>query len=230
MKFFIIILYLLPLRILFNWEIKFEKPKNDNVKIIKVNGNITKFGVSDDNYFSTSDIYVKISDSKLETYIEEYEIFPEKIKYHSYNINKKFQKKNFLCKIFSNEDILKNKKNIEKKLVILKYLKEIFEWNEELPSFKMKNSSYIILQNKDTTYIVDLNDSEKQEQILEQEFEIISETIKDFEINKFSYYKTDLKYKNFLSNNKSKNIKILNKILNNEILHFYEELKDYILN
>ena len=147
MKLFILILYLLLLENLFSWEIKLENPKDNKIKITKTKGSITTFGFFP-NYLKNSNINVKIPNRKLETLLEEFEISEREINHNLYIVNDKLYKKFLVSETFKieNKEILNNTNNIRKILMILRNLNETFEWNEELPVFKIKNSDYVIIQ------------------------------------------------------------------------------------
>ena len=174
MKLFILILYLLLLENLFSWEIKLENPKDNKIKITKTKGSITTFGFFP-NYLKNSNINVKIPNRKLETLLEEFEISEREINHNLYTVNDKLYKKFLVSETLKieNKEILNNTNNIRKILMVLRNLNETFEWNEELPVFKIKNSDYVIIQSKYGSYLLDLDNLKENREISEYEYKEI---------------------------------------------------------
>jgi len=208
MKLFILILYLLLLENLFSWEIKFENPKDNKIKITKTKGSITTFGFFPD-YLKNSNINVKIPNRKLETILEEFEISEREINHNLYTVNDKLYKKFLVSETFKieNKEILNNTNNIRKILMILRNLNETFEWNEELPVFKIKNSDYVIIQSKYGSYLLDLDNLKENREISEYEYKVINDSIQNLK-NINDYYKL--------------NSKILDNFFYNKIFNFYK--------
>ena len=208
MKLFILILYLLLLENLFSWEIKLENPKDNKIKITKTKGSITKFGFFPD-YLKNSNINVKIPNRKLETLLEEFEISEREINHNLYTVNDKLYKKFLVSETFKieNKEILNNTNNIRKILMILRNLNETFEWNEELPVFKIKNSDYVIIQSKYGSYLLDLDNLKENREISEYEYKVINDSIQNLK-NINDYYKL--------------NSKILDNFFYNKIFNFYK--------
>ena len=208
MKLFILILYLLLLKNLFSWEIKLENPKDNKIKITKTKGSITKFGFFPD-YLKNSNINVKIPNRKLETLLEEFEISEREINHNLYTVNDKLYKKFLVSETFKieNKEILNNTNNIRKILMILRNLNETFEWNEELPVFKIKNSDYVIIQSKYGSYLLDLDNLKENREISEYEYKVINDSIQNLK-NINDYYKL--------------NSKILDNFFYNKIFNFYK--------
>ena len=208
MKLFILILYLLLLENLFSWEIKLENPKDNKIKIIKTKGSITTFGFFPD-YLKNSNINVKIPNRKLETLLEEFEISEREINHNLYTVNDKLYKKFLVSETFKieNKEILNNTNNIRKILMILRNLNETFEWNEELPVFKIKNSDYVIIQSKYGSYLLDLDNLKENREISEYEYKVINDSIQNLK-NINDYYKL--------------NSKILDNFFYNKIFYFYK--------
>ena len=208
MKLFILILYLLLLENLFSWEIKLENPKDDKIKITKIKGSITTFGFFPD-YLKNSNINVKISNRKLETLLEEFEISEREINHNLYTVNDKLYKKFLVSETLKieNKEILNNTNNIRKILMILRNLNETFEWNEELPVFKIKNSDYVIIQSKYGSYLLDLDNLKENREISEYEYKVINDSIQNLK-NINDYYKL--------------NSKILDNFFYNKIFNFYK--------
>lgn len=208
MKLFILILYLLLLENLFSWEIKLENPKDNKIKITKTKGSITTFGFFPD-YLKNSNINVKIPNRKLETLLEEFEISEREINHNLYTVNDKLYKKFLVSETFKieNKEILNNTNNIRKILMVLKNLNETFEWNEELPVFKIKNSDYVIIQSKYGSYLLDLDNLKENREISEYEYKVINDSIQNLK-NINDYYKL--------------NSKILDNFFYNKIFNFYK--------
>ena len=208
MKLFILILYLLLLKNLFSWEIKLENPKDNKIKITKTKGSITTFGFFP-NYLKNSNINVKIPNRKLETLLEEFEISEREINHNLYTVNDKLYKKFLVSETFKieNKEILNNTNNIRKILMILRNLNETFEWNEELPVFKIKNSDYVIIQSKYGSYLLDLDNLKENREISEYEYKVINDSIQNLK-NINDYYKL--------------NSKILDNFFYNKIFNFYK--------
>ena len=208
MKLFILILYLLLLENLFSWEIKLEDPKDNKIKITKTKGSITTFGFFPD-YLKNSNINVKIPNRKLETLLEEFEISEREINHNLYTVNDKLYKKFLVSETFKieNKEILNNTNNIRKILMILRNLNETFEWNEELPVFKIKNSDYVIIQSKYGSYLLDLDNLKENREISEYEYKVINDSIQNLK-NINDYYKL--------------NSKILDNFFYNKIFNFYK--------
>ena len=208
MKLFILILYLLLLENLFSWEIKLENPKDNKVKITKTKGSITTFGFFPD-YLKNSNINVKIPNRKLETLLEEFEISEREINHNLYTVNDKLYKKFLVSETLKieNKEILNNTNNIRKILMILRNLNETFEWNEELPVFKIKNSDYVIIQSKYGSYLLDLDNLKENREISEYEYKVINDSIQNLK-NINDYYKL--------------NSKILDNFFYNKIFNFYK--------
>jgi len=208
MKLFILILYLLLLENLFSWEIKLENPKDNKIKITKIKGSITTFGFFPD-YLKNSNINVKIPNRKLETILEEFEISEREINHNLYTVNDKLYKKFLVSETFKieNKEILNNTNNIRKILMILRNLNETFEWNEELPVFKIKNSDYVIIQSKYGSYLLDLDNLKENREISEYEYKVINDSIQNLK-NINDYYKL--------------NSKILDNFFYNKIFNFYK--------
>jgi len=208
MKLFILILYLLLLENLFSWEIKLENPKDNKIKITKIKGSITTFGFFPD-YLKNSNINVKIPNRKLETLLEEFEISEREINHNLYTVNDKLYKKFLVSETFKieNKEILNNTNNIRKILMILRNLNETFEWNEELPVFKIKNSDYVIIQSKYGSYLLDLDNLKENREISEYEYKVINDSIQNLK-NINDYYKL--------------NSKILDNFFYNKIFNFYK--------
>jgi len=208
MKLFILILYLLLLENLFSWEIKLENPKDDKIKITKIKGSITTFGFFPD-YLKKSNINVKIPNRKLETLLEEFEISEREINHNLYTVNDKLYKKFLVSETLKieNKEILNNTNNIRKILMILRNLNETFEWNEELPVFKIKNSDYVIIQSKYGSYLLDLDNLKENREISEYEYKVINDSIQNLK-NINDYYKL--------------NSKILDNFFYNKIFNFYK--------
>ena len=208
MKLFILILYLLLLENLFSWEIKLENPKDNKIKITKTKGSITTFGFFPD-YLKNSNINVKIPNRKLETLLEEFEISEREINHNLYTVNDKLYKKFLVSETFKieNKEILNNTNNITKILMILRNLNETFEWNEELPVFKIKNSDYAIIQSKYGSYLLDLDNLKENREISEYEYKVINDSIQNLK-NINDYYKL--------------NSKILDNFFYNKIFNFYK--------
>ena len=208
MKLFILILYLLLLENLFSWEIKLENPKDNKIKITKTKGSITTFGFFPD-YLKNSNINVKIPNRKLETLLEEFEISEREINHNLYTVNDKLYKKFLVSETFKieNKEILNNTNNIRKILMILRNLNETFEWNEELPVFKIKNSDYAIIQSKYGSYLLDLDNLKENREISEYEYKVINDSIQNLK-NINDYYKL--------------NSKILDNFFYNKIFNFYK--------
>ena len=208
MKLFILILYLLLLENLFSWEIKLENPKDNKIKITKTKGSITTFGFFPD-YLKNSNINVKIPNRKLETLLEEFEISEREINHNLYTVNNKLYKKFLVSETFKieNKEILNNTNNIRKILMILRNLNETFEWNEELPVFKIKNSDYVIIQSKYGSYLLDLDNLKENREISEYEYKVINDSIQNLK-NINDYYKL--------------NSKILDNFFYNKIFNFYK--------
>ena len=193
MKLFILILYLLLLENLFSWEIKLENPKDNKVKITKTKGSITTFGFFPD-YLKNSNINVKIPNRKLETLLEEFEISEREINHNLYTVNDKLYKKFLVSETLKieNKEILNNTNNIRKILMVLRNLNETFEWNEELPVFKIKNSDYVIIQSKYGSYLLDLDNLKENREISEYEYKVINDSIQNLK-NINDYYKLNSK-------------------------------------
>ena len=208
MKLFILILYLLLLENLFSWEIKLENPKDNKIKITKIKGSITTFGFFPD-YLKNSNINVKIPNRKLETLLEEFEISEREINHNLYTVNDKLYKKFLVSETLKieNKEILNNTNNIRKILMILRNLNETFEWNEELPVFKIKNSDYVIIQSKYGSYLLDLDNLKENREISEYEYKVINDSIQNLK-NTNDYYKL--------------NSKILDNFFYNKIFNFYK--------
>lgn len=208
MKLFILILYLLLLENLFSWEIKLENPKDNKVKITKTKGSITTFGFFPD-YLKNSNINVKIPNRKLETLLEEFEISEREINHNLYTVNDKLYKKFLVSETLKieNKEILNNTNNIRKILMVLRNLNETFEWNEELPVFKIKNSDYVIIQSKYGSYLLDLDNLKENREISEYEYKVINDSIQNLK-NINDYYKL--------------NSKILDNFFYNKIFNFYK--------
>ena len=208
MKLFILILYLLLLENLFSWEIKLENPKDNKIKITKTKGSITTFGFFP-NYLKNSNINVKIPNRKLETLLEEFEISEREINHNLYTVNDKLYKKFLVSETLKieNKEILNNTNNIRKILMILRNLNETFEWNEELPVFKIKNSDYVIIQSKYGSYLLDLDNLKENREISEYEYKVINDSIQNLK-NINDYYKL--------------NSKILDNFFYNKIFNFYK--------
>ena len=208
MKLFILILYLLLLENLFSWEIKLENPKDNKIKITKTKGSITTFGFFP-NYLKNSNINVKIPNRKLETLLEEFEISEREINHNLYIVNDKLYKKFLVSETFKieNKEILNNTNNIRKILMMLRNLNETFEWNEELPVFKIKNSDYVIIQSKYGSYLLDLDNLKENREISEYEYKVINDSIQNLK-NINDYYKL--------------NSKILDNFFYNKIFNFYK--------
>ena len=208
MKLFILILYLLLLENLFSWEIKLENPKDNKIKITKIKGSITTFGFFPD-YLKNSNINVKIPNRKLETLLEEFEISEREINHNLYTVNDKLYKKFLVSETLKieNKEILNNTNNIRKILMILRNLNETFEWNEELPVFKIKNSDYVIIQSKYGSYLLDLDNLKENREISEYEYKVINDSIQNLK-NINDYYKL--------------NSKILDNFFYNKIFNFYK--------
>ena len=208
MKLFILILYLLLLENLFSWEIKLENPKDNKIKITKIKGSITTFGFFPD-YLKNSNINVKIPNRKLETILEEFEISEREINHNLYTVNDKLYKKFLVSETLKieNKEILNNTNNIRKILMILRNLNETFEWNEELPVFKIKNSDYVIIQSKYGSYLLDLDNLKENREISEYEYKVINDSIQNLK-NINDYYKL--------------NSKILDNFFYNKIFNFYK--------
>ena len=208
MKLFILILYLLLLENLFSWEIKLENPKDNKIKITRTKGSITTFGFFPD-YLKNSNINVKIPNRKLETLLEEFEISEREINHNLYTVNDKLYKKFLVSETFKieNKEILNNTNNIRKILMILRNLNETFEWNEELPVFKIKNSDYVIIQSKYGSYLLDLDNLKENREISEYEYKVINDSIQNLK-NINDYYKL--------------NSKILDNFFYNKIFNFYK--------
>ena len=208
MKLFILILYLLLLENLFSWEIKLENPKDNKVKITKTKGSITTFGFFPD-YLKNSNINVKIPNRKLETLLEEFEISEREINHNLYTVNDKLYKKFLVSETLKieNKEILNNTNNIRKILMVLRNLNETFEWNEELPVFKIKNSDYVIIQSKYGSYLLDLDNLKENREISEYEYKVINDSIQNLK-NINDYYKL--------------NSKILDNFFYNKIFYFYK--------
>ena len=208
MKLFILILYLLLLENLFSWEIKLENPKDNKIKITKTKGSITTFGFFPD-YLKNSNINVKIPNRKLETLLEEFEISEREINHNLYTVNDKLYKKFLVSETLKieNKEILNNINNIRKILMILRNLNETFEWNEELPVFKIKNSDYVIIQSKYGSYLLDLDNLKENREISEYEYKVINDSIQNLK-NINDYYKL--------------NSKILDNFFYNKIFNFYK--------
>ena len=208
MKLFILILYLLLLENLFSWEIKLENPKDNKIKITKTKGSITTFGFFPD-YLKNSNINVKIPNRKLETLLEEFEISEREINHNLYTVNDKLYKKFLVSETLKieNKEILNNTNNIRKILMILRNLNETFEWNEELPVFKIKNSDYVIIQSKYGSYLLDLDNLKENREISEYEYKVINDSIQNLK-NINDYYKL--------------NSKILDNFFYNKIFNFYK--------
>jgi hypothetical protein len=208
MKLFILILYLLLLENLFSWEIKLENPKDNKIKITKIKGSITTFGFFPD-YLKKSNINVKIPNRKLETLLEEFEISEREINHNLYTVNDKLYKKFLVSETLKieNKEILNNINNIRKILMILRNLNETFEWNEELPVFKIKNSDYVIIQSKYGSYLLDLDNLKENREISEYEYKVINDSIQNLK-NINDYYKL--------------NSKILDNFFYNKIFNFYK--------
>ena len=208
MKLFILILYLLLLENLFSWEIKLENPKDDKIKITKIKGSITTFGFFPD-YLKKSNINVKIPNRKLETLLEEFEISEREINHNLYTVNDKLYKKFLVSETLKieNKEILNNTDNIRKILMVLRNLNETFEWNEELPVFKIKNSDYVIIQSKYGSYLLDLDNLKENREISEYEYKVINDSIQNLK-NINDYYKL--------------NSKILDNFFYNKIFNFYK--------
>jgi hypothetical protein len=208
MKLFILILYLLLLENLFSWEIKLENPKDNKIKITKTKGSITTFGFFP-NYLKNSNINVKIPNRKLETLLEEFEISEREINHNLYTVNDKLYKKFLVSETLKieNKEILNNTNNIRKILMVLRNLNETFEWNEELPVFKIKNSDYVIIQSKYGSYLLDLDNLKENREISEYEYKVINDSIQNLK-NINDYYKL--------------NSKILDNFFYNKIFNFYK--------
>jgi len=208
MKLFILILYLLLLENLFSWEIKLENPKDNKIKITKTKGSITTFGFFP-NYLKNSNINVKIPNRKLETLLEEFEISEREINHNLYTVNDKLYKKFLVSETFKieNKEILNNTNNIRKILMVLRNLNETFEWNEELPVFKIKNSDYVIIQSKYGSYLLDLDNLKENREISKYEYKVINDSIQNLK-NINDYYKL--------------NSKILDNFFYNKIFNFYK--------
>lgn len=208
MKLFILMLYLLLLKNLFSWEIKLENPKDNKIKITKTKGSITTFGFFPD-YLKNSNINVKIPNRKLETLLEEFEISEREINHNLYTVNDKLYKKFLVSETFKieNKEILNNTNNIRKILMILRNLNETFEWNQELPVFKIKNSDYVIIQSKYGSYLLDLDNLKENREISEYEYKVINDSIQNLK-NINDYYKL--------------NSKILDNFFYNKIFNFYK--------
>ena len=208
MKLYILILYLLLLENLFSWEIKLENPKDNKIKITKTKGSITTFGFFPD-YLKNSNINVKIPNRKLETILEEFEISEREINHNLYTVNDKLYKKFLVSETLKieNKEILNNTNNIRKILMILRNLNETFEWNEELPVFKIKNSDYVIIQSKYGSYLLDLDNLKENREISEYEYKVINDSIQNLK-NINDYYKL--------------NSKILDNFFYNKIFNFYK--------
>ena len=208
MKLFILILYLLLLENLFSWEIKLENPKDNKIKITKIKGSITTFGFFPD-YLKKSNINVKIPNRKLETLLEEFEISEREINHNLYTVNDKLYKKFLVSETLKieNKEILNNTNNIRKILMVLRNLNETFEWNEELPVFKIKNSDYVIIQSKYGSYLLDLDNLKENREISEYEYKVINDSIQNLK-NINDYYKL--------------NSKILDNFFYNKIFNFYK--------
>lgn len=208
MKLFILILYLLLLENLFSWEIKLENPKDNKIKITKIKGSITTFGFFPD-YLKKSNINVKIPNRKLETLLEEFEISEREINHNLYTVNDKLYKKFLVSETLKieNKEILNNTDNIRKILMVLRNLNETFEWNEELPVFKIKNSDYVIIQSKYGSYLLDLDNLKENREISEYEYKVINDSIQNLK-NINDYYKL--------------NSKILDNFFYNKIFNFYK--------
>ncbi len=208
MKLFILILYLLLLENLFSWEIKLENPKDNKIKITKIKGSITTFGFFPD-YLKNSNINVKIPNRKLETLLEEFEISEREINHNLYTVNDKLYKKFLVSETLKieNKEILNNTDNIRKILMVLRNLNETFEWNEELPVFKIKNSDYVIIQSKYGSYLLDLDNLKENREISEYEYKVINDSIQNLK-NINDYYKL--------------NSKILDNFFYNKIFNFYK--------
>ena len=208
MKLFILILYLLLLEKLFSWEIKLEDPKDNKIKITKIKGSVTTFGFFPD-YLKKSNINVKIPNRKLETLLEEFEISEREINHNLYTVNDKLYKKFLVSETLKieNKEILNNTNNIRKILMILRNLNETFEWNEELPVFKIKNSDYVIIQSKYGSYLLDLDNLKENREISEYEYKVINDSIQNLK-NINDYYKL--------------NSKILDNFFYNKIFNFYK--------
>ena len=208
MKLFILILYLLLLENLFSWEIKLENPKDNKIKITRTKGSITTFGFFPD-YLKNSNINVKIPNRKLETLLEEFEISEREINHNLYIVNDKLYKKFLVSETFKieNKEILNNTNNIRKILMVLRNLNETFEWNEELPVFKIKNSDYVIIQSKYGSYLLDLDNLKENREISEYEYKVINDSIQNLK-NINDYYKL--------------NSKILDNFFYNKIFNFYK--------
>ena len=208
MKLFILILYLLLLENLFSWEIKLENPKDNKIKITKTKGSITTFGFFPD-YLKNSNINVKIPNRKLETLLEEFEISEREINHNLYTVNDKLYKKFLVSETLKieNKEILNNINNIRKILMILRNLNETFEWNEELPVFKIKNSDYVIIQSKYGSYLLDLDNLKENREISEYEYKVINDSIQNLK-NINDYYKL--------------NSKILDNFFYNKIFNFHK--------
>ena len=106
-----------------------------------------------------------------------------------------------------NKEILNNTNNIRKILMILRNLNETFEWNEELPVFKIKNSDYVIIQSKYGSYLLDLDNLKENREISEYEYKVINDSIQNLK-NINDYYKL--------------NSKILDNFFYNKIFNFYK--------
>ena len=208
MKLFILILYLLLLENLFSWEIKLENPKDNKIKITRTKGSITTFGFFPD-YLKNSNINVKIPNRKLETLLEEFEISEREINHNLYTVNDKLYKKFLVSETLKieNKEILNNTNNIRKILMVLRNLNETFEWNEELPVFKIKNSDYVIIQSKYGSYLLDLDNLKENREISEYEYKVINDSIQNLK-NINDYYKL--------------NSKILDNFFYNKIFNFYK--------
>ncbi|QUB97926.1 hypothetical protein [Leptotrichia sp. oral taxon 221] len=208
MKLFILILYLLLLENLFSWEIKLENPKDNKIKITKTKGSITTFGFFP-NYLKNSNINVKIPNRKLETLLEEFEISEREINHNLYTVNDKLYKKFLVSETLKieNKEILNNTNNIRKILMVLRNLNETFEWNEELPVFKIKNSDYVIIQSKYGSYLLDLDNLKENREISKYEYKVINDSIQNLK-NINDYYKL--------------NSKILDNFFYNKIFNFYK--------
>ena len=208
MKLFILILYLLLLENLFSWEIKLENPKDNKIKITRTKGSITTFGFFPD-YLKNSNINVKIPNRKLETLLEEFEISEREINHNLYIVNDKLYKKFLVSETLKieNKEILNNTNNIRKILMVLRNLNETFEWNEELPVFKIKNSDYVIIQSKYGSYLLDLDNLKENREISEYEYKVINDSIQNLK-NINDYYKL--------------NSKILDNFFYNKIFNFYK--------
>ena len=192
-------MYLLLLENLFSWEIKLENPKDNKIKITKTKGSITTFGFFP-NYLKNSNINVKIPNRKLETLLEEFEISEREINHNLYTVNDETLK-------IENKEILNNTNNIRKILMVLRNLNETFEWNEELPVFKIKNSDYVIIQSKYGSYLLDLDNLKENREISEYEYKVINDSIQNLK-NINDYYKL--------------NSKILDNFFYNKIFNFYK--------